>query len=174
MSHKPFGAPVLSCLFGVLGLLTFMLNAPLAAEELMGQSPEPQFLPITARAKVAGQKIDLEVAVTPSQKSLGMMGRPPLSLRRGMLFVYDPPQPVSFWMKNVNHPLDLLFINNGRVRAIAANAPPCRTERCTFYGPGARPMQYVLELGGGSAKQLGIRPGSKIGIEFFNSQSQKD
>jgi uncharacterized membrane protein (UPF0127 family) len=129
-------------------------------------APTPQYLPITATATIAGQKIALEVAATPEQRRIGLTARPQLPLKRGMLFVFDPPEPATFWMKNVNHPLDMLFIYESRVRKITPSAPPCKTEICPIYGRGADPVQYVLELRAGASKQLGIKKGSKVKIEF--------
>jgi len=129
-------------------------------------APTPQYLPITATATIAGQKIALEVAATPEQRRTGMIGRPQLPLKRGMLFVFDPPEPATFWTKDINHPLDMVFVYKDRVRKITPSAPPCETEICPIYGRGAEPVQYVLELRSGAAKQLGIKRGSKVKIEF--------
>ena len=129
-------------------------------------APTPQYLPITATATIAGQKIALEVAATPEQRRTGMIGRPHLPLKRGMLFVFDPPEPATFWTKDINHPLDMVFVYKDRVRKITPSAPPCETEICPIYGRGAEPVQYVLELRSGAAKQLGIKRGSKVKIEF--------
>jgi uncharacterized membrane protein (UPF0127 family) len=129
-------------------------------------APTPQYLPITATATIAGQKIALEVAATPEQRRIGLTARPQLATKRGMLFVFDPPEPATFWMKNVNHPLDMLFIYESRVRKITPSAPPCKTEICPTYGRGADPVQYVLELRAGASKQLGIKKGNMVKIEF--------
>jgi len=134
--------------------------------------PPPQFLPITATATIGKHKFNLEVAETPAQKSLGMQGRPQLPTKRGMLFVFDPPQPVAFWMKGTKHPLDLLFINEGRLQRVVRSAKPCLTEQCPFYGTVDRPMEYVLELRGGTAKSLDLRPGDQVRIDFKDGRSK--
>lgn len=132
---------------------------------------EPQFLPITATATIGKRKFDLEVAETPAQKTLGMRGRPKLPSNRGMLFVFDPPQPVAFWMKDTLHPLDLIFINDGRVQRVVRNAKTCAVEPCPFYGTVERPMQYVLEVRAGTAKSLRLRAGDPIRIDFYDERS---
>lgn len=133
---------------------------------------QPQFLPITATATIGKRKFNLEVAETPAQKSLGMRWRPKLPANRGMLFVFDPPQPVTFWMKDAQHPLDLIFINDGRVQRIVRNAKPCPTEPCPFYGTVNRPMEYVLEVRGGTAKSLRMRTGDPVKIDFKDGRSK--
>lgn len=124
-------------------------------------------LPISAEATIAGEIVELEVARTPAQQALGLMFRPALPDNRGMLFPFDPPRPVGFWMKNVPVSLDMIFLLEGEVTAIAANVPPCTHEPCPSYGP-ATPIDLVLELRAGRAAQLGLQVGDRISIRFFD------
>ncbi|NJP11288.1 MAG: DUF192 domain-containing protein [Leptolyngbyaceae cyanobacterium RU_5_1] len=124
-----------------------------------------QVLPIAAQVKVADQVIQLEVARTVEQQSLGLMYRTELEANRGMLFLFAPPRPVSFWMKNVVLNLDMVFLRNGHVVAIADSVPPCKTEPCPVYGPSAS-IDQVIELRGGRAKELGIQVGDRITIQY--------
>ena len=141
-------------------------------------SPEPtpeflgQMLPISAEATIAGEIFELEVARTPEQQALGLMFRPALAENRGMLFPFDPPRPVGFWMKNVPVSLDMIFLLENEVKAIAANVPPCTKEPCPTYGP-ATPIDRVLELRAGRAGQLGLRVGDRISIQFFDRNTDQ-
>lgn len=123
-----------------------------------------QSLPISAKVKVGDQVVQLEVAKTPEQQAMGLMFRAQIPPDRGMLFPFNPPRPVSFWMKNVLVDLDMVFLRNGKVVAIASNVPPCKTDPCPVYGP-QEAVDHVLELGGGRAKALGIKPGDRLLIE---------
>ncbi len=124
-------------------------------------------LPITAQAQMAGQRISLEVTRTPQEQAMGLMYRTSLADDRGMLFSFVPPRPVSFWMKNTKIPLDMVFLRNGEVKAIAANVPPCTAEPCPSYGPQI-PIDQVIELRGGRAAELGLKVGDRVSVEFLD------
>ncbi len=127
-----------------------------------------QTLPIEATAMINEQVIELEVAKTPEQQSMGLMYRESLADNRGMLFVFEPPRPVRFWMKNVSLSLDMIFLHNGEVKQIVANVPPCQEDPCPTYGPNLNTeIDMVIELRGGRAAQLGIKLGDRIPIEFI-------
>lgn len=130
-----------------------------------------QMLPISAHAEIKGQRILLEVARTPMQQQIGLMYRTSLADNRGMLFPFNPPQPVSFWMKNTKIPLDMIFLREGRVQAIAANVPPCTADPCPSYGPQNAIIDHVLELRGGRAAELGLKAGDRITIKLLNGNT---
>jgi uncharacterized membrane protein (UPF0127 family) len=122
-----------------------------------------QTLPTTATTELAGKTFQLEVAQTPDQQQMGLMYRPALSDDRGMLFPMGTPRPVMFWMRNVPVALDMVFVNQGRIVAIAANVPPCATASCPTYGPKVN-VDQVIELRAGRATELGIKSGDPIVI----------
>lgn len=124
---------------------------------------DPLYLPVTARARIGGVTIGLEVADEQAEQIRGLMFRPPLADRRGMLFPFTPAQPVSFWMFNVPVSLDMVFIHNGRVRGVVT-APPCAATPCPVYGLGPRPVDAVIELRAGHAAELGIAVGQRVRI----------
>lgn len=125
-----------------------------------------QMLPVSARANMGSSIVELEVTRTPEEQALGLMYRTTLPDNRGMLFEFKPARPVSFWMKNVKIPLDMVFLREGTIRAIATNVPPCHTDRCPSYGPNT-PIDQVIELRGGRAAELKLKVGQKVPIEFL-------
>jgi uncharacterized protein len=135
-----------------------------SAEVAASGDPRGQILPITARAELKGKTFQLEVAATPDQQALGLMYRPALPSDRGMLFPFHPARPVSFWMMNVPVALDMVFIYQGRVVAIAAQAPPCTKQPCPYYGPN-RAVDQVLELRSGRAEEIGLSVGDPVKIQ---------
>jgi uncharacterized protein len=141
-------------------------NKPLEIQPVLAAASKAQSLPISAIAKIGGQKIELEVAKTLQQQATGLMFRQTLADNRGMLFPFKPPQPVSFWMKNCLIALDMIFIHKGKVVAIAANSPPCTAYPCPSYESGAA-VDQVIELRGGRAAELNLRLGDVIVVEFL-------
>ena len=136
-------------------------SSPLASPAQMSLG---QTMPISAKAIIAGQEILLEVARTPSEQAMGLMYRKSLPANRGMLFPFNPPQPVYFWMKNTLIPLDMVFLRNGVVQNIAANVPPCTSDPCPTYGPGTT-VDQVIELQGGRTAELGLKKGDRVTIQ---------
>ncbi len=61
-----------------------------------------------------GVSVKVEMAQTSEQKTQGLMNRTKLAENEGMLFVFTPPQYLSFWMKNTRLPLDIGFFNEKR------------------------------------------------------------
>ncbi len=82
----------------------------------------------------------------------------------GMVFVFDPPQMVSFWMKNTFIPLDLIFVrSDGTISTVAANARTLSEDSI----PSAEPVRAVIEINGGRAQALGIAPGDMVHAPQF-------
>ena len=131
-----------------------------------------QNLPITAYTTINDTQINLEVARTLREQAIGLMFRPALPDDHGMLFPFSPPRPVNFWMRNVEINLDMIFIRDDQVLAIAAQVPPCRTDTCPTYGPRDVPVDAVLELRGGRAEELGIQVGDPIVVTFLDRAAE--
>ncbi|MCC7320953.1 MAG: DUF192 domain-containing protein [Rubellimicrobium sp.] len=96
------------------------------------------------------------VADDAAERAQGLMNVPELPLMAGMLFVYETPQTVAFWMRNTFIPLDMIFADGaGVVRLVHENAIPHDDTPI----PGGDGVQFVLEINGGLAARLGIGPG---------------
>jgi hypothetical protein len=103
-------------------------------------------------------RFTVDVAATGEQQEIGLMFVRHLAPDRGMIFPYDPPQPVAFWMHNTLIPLDMVFIRaDGTIARIATAKPLDDTPV-----PSLEPIVAVLEIAGGRAAQLGIVPGDKV------------
>jgi uncharacterized membrane protein (UPF0127 family) len=101
----------------------------------------------------------VEIADTPEERSIGLMHREHMASAAGMLFIYERPQRVSFWMENTLIPLDMIFMDeSGTVQHIHENAVPL--DRTPI--PGGNDIQYVLEVNGGMTETLGITVGSAM------------
>ena len=115
-------------------------------------------VPLTIHSASGDHAFTVEVAETPAQQEQGLMFRHSLAPDRGMIFPYDPPQNVAFWMKNTLIPLDMVFIRADGTIARIATAPPLDETPV----PAGEPIAGVLELAGGRAAQLGIRAGDRV------------
>jgi uncharacterized membrane protein (UPF0127 family) len=101
----------------------------------------------------------VEIADDDAERARGLMFRESLAAGAGMLFVYDRPQPVAFWMKDTLIPLDMLFIGaDGRVNGIHEGAVP--GDLTPVHGPADTLM--VLEVRGGLARRLGLVEGAEL------------
>lgn len=129
------------------------------------QENKGQLLPITATVTIGEQVIELEEAKTVEQQALGLMYRESLPDNRGMLFTFELPRAPRFWMKNVPINLDMIFLYRGVVKKIAHDVPPCTTDPCPIYGTDEL-IDRVIELRGGRTKELGIKEGEHLTINF--------
>jgi uncharacterized protein len=129
-------------------------------------------LPATAMAEAtcAPDRLDLrwtdgdeafavEVADDAEERSRGLMFREELAPASGMLFVYDAPRRVQFWMKNTLIPLDMVFADpTGTVTRVHEGAVPGDLTPID----GGDGVQFVLEINAGLAGKLGIVPGATL------------
>jgi uncharacterized membrane protein (UPF0127 family) len=103
--------------------------------------------------------LSVEIADDAAERAKGLMFREKMSASAGMLFIYDKPQQVAFWMKNTLIPLDMLFIGaDGVVRSVHDMAVPGDETPI----PGGSDIQYVLEISGGLAKRMGLEAGAEM------------
>ena len=107
----------------------------------------------------------IEIADDEAERAQGLMFRKKLSAHHGMLFIYDTPREVAFWMRNTLIPLDLIFLDErGVVRHIHHNARPL--DETPIPGSKAQDPDperlMVLEISGGDAERLGIEPGQSM------------
>lgn len=101
----------------------------------------------------------VEIADSPEERARGLMYRESMSSGAGMLFIFDRPREVGFWMKNTLIPLDMLFVEpDGRVAKVHENAIP----HDETLIPGGANIAYVLEINGGLARRLGISEGAEL------------
>ena len=108
-----------------------------------------------ARLRTATLRFSVEVVDDAAERAQGLMFRESLPKFSGMLFVYETPQPVAFWMRNTLIPLDMLFFDGaGRLARIKRDATP-HDETPIIGGDDIR---YVLEINGGLARDARHRP----------------
>lgn len=114
--------------------------------------------------------VKVEVAVTPAEIQRGLMFRTSMPQDAGMVFVFNPPRQVNFWMYHTLIPLDMLFVHEGKIVKIFEQVPPCRSEdpnECPRYPPGEGIMaSHVIEVNGGYVKRHGIKEGDPVSFDM--------
>ena len=95
-----------------------------------------------------------------NERNEGLMNVSNLPQNRGMLFIFEEQQPLSFWMANTPLPLDIFFVNEDmEIVRIHRNTPPYTEENFTS---GDEPALYAVETNAGFAVSHDIQEGMKI------------
>jgi len=129
-----------------------------------GSAPMPPataLAPEMTTARINGRKLALEIASTPSRQYRGLSNRDSLCADCGMLFNFTDSGQKSFVMRDMRFPLDIIFIDNGVIKNIAADLPPEGDRPSQIY-QSAGAADQVLELNGGYCARYNIRAGDRI------------
>jgi uncharacterized membrane protein (UPF0127 family) len=138
-----------------LGWLALLWSAAVLAQT---------FEPLTIAGASGRHAFQVEVARNDAERAQGLMYRRSLAPDRGMLFDFARVQPISMWMQNTFIPLDMIFIRaDGSIARIAENAEPLSTRTI----PSGEPVLAVLEVIGGTAARLGVKPGDRVEHPLF-------
>ena len=105
----------------------------------------------TAAVRLDGAPLRPELALTPDERSTGLMRRRQAP-KDGMLFVFPEDTTGGFWMKNTLVPLRILFFDARGRRVRAFLMTPCRVDPCTVYDP-RRAYRFALELPAGDRRR---------------------
>lgn len=109
-----------------------------------------------------GEKITtIEVAIADDQneRNMGLMDVNELPSDKGMLFIFDSQQPLSFWMANTPLSLDIFFVNNsGEIVRIHQNTQPFSENNLSS----GEPAKYVIETNSGFSISHDIQEGMRV------------
>jgi uncharacterized membrane protein (UPF0127 family) len=110
---------------------------------------------------IKGSELKAEVVQTPAEREKGLSGRPCIESDSGMLFVFDHPGQYAIWMKDMQFPIDIVWISEEhKAVGLEFNVEPS-TYPDRFVNKD-QPAQYVLELKANRAKELGIVLGTPV------------
>ena len=147
----------------LLGASLSLAAVAACAQEADVKFQKSSLVIVTASREI---KFEVELATNDAERAHGLMYRKQLGAYEGMLFDFFKEMPVSFWMKNTLIPLDMVFIaGDGTIKHVHANAVPMSTDTI----PSQYPVRAVLEINGGSAALLGIKPGDKVKHPIFGN-----
>jgi uncharacterized membrane protein (UPF0127 family) len=117
--------------------------------ELSFNSPQGEFL----------VKIDIEIADDDAERSQGLMYRDKMREDRGMFFIFPNERRQSFWMRNTQLSLDMLFVNSkNEIVTIHKNTTPFSDQSYAS----AAPAVYVIEVVAGFTDKYNVKEGDKI------------
>ena len=103
--------------------------------------------------------LDIEIARTDYETQTGLMSRKSMEEHQGMLFIFQEEQPRSFYMKNTEFSLDIIYINKKKkVVSIKKNTIPYDKNSL----PSGKPVLYVLEIKAGLSDRWGIENGDSV------------
>lgn len=117
----------------------------------------PLFAESKIHIRIQNEYLTVELARTESERAFGLMSRKELPDGTGMLFIYEKPAILSFWMKNTRIPLSIGFFDAGRrlINILDMN-PPVGTGLPVYQS--ASPALYALEVPQGWFKNHGVKP----------------
>ncbi len=112
----------------------------------------------TRTLTIGKDKLIAEVVVTPEQRATGLMHRFSLAPDHGMLFVFEAPQPLGFWMKNTYIPLSIAYVDaTGTILNIEDMKPQ---DEATHWSKGS--AVYAIEMKQGWFAARGIAAGAHV------------
>lgn len=159
------------CAVMVVALLALLL-APFStlAQEPVTVPPWRQELPegrATAAITVGETPLEVDLAITPAEQSLGLGYRNGLEPGTGMLFVGNREEIKTFWMKGMRFCLDIIWIADGQIVGAAESVCPdppgtADVDRARFSSE--VPVFHVLEMPAGWLQEHGYGPGTPVDL----------
>lgn len=135
-------------------LLVALLLVPAA----VGAQDAPQTRLQRTKLTAGIHQIDVQLAVTSEEHQIGLMYRQEMPQHEGMLFVFESPNRLCFWMKNTLIPLTAAFIgDDGAIVNLEDMKPQSLESHCA-----TKPVRYVLEMNKGWFAKKGLKAGSKL------------
>ncbi|MEO8065276.1 MAG: DUF192 domain-containing protein [Candidatus Doudnabacteria bacterium] len=119
---------------------------------------------ITPNVTIAGHVLNVDVARTPQEQAQGLGGRASMPENDGMIFIFQTPGQVAFWMKDTMIPLDFIWVRNGKVVEITPNVlpqPDAADADLIRYMPSV-PVDSTIEVNAGWSAKNGIKVGDWV------------
>jgi uncharacterized protein len=149
-----------------LALLPVVTHAWAEADTSKAQPELPKETLVIVGKDGVTHTLNVEMALTLDQQTVGEMFRPSVPPDGGMLFDWGMPRESTMWMRNTIAPLDMIFINaDGTIRSIAENAVPQSLATIASRGP----VRATLEVAAGTAARLNIRVGDTVKQRIFGN-----
>lgn len=159
LMHPTTHRPTMKSLFTRLLFVCLVAAGPAQAQD------GPQLTLPRTKLSAGIYQIDVQVAQTAKQREIGLMFRTDMPQQEGMLFVFEQPSGLCFWMKNTVLPLTAAFIaDDGTIVNLADMKPQTTNSHCAV-----RAVRYVLEMNQGWFAKRGIKAGSRLAGAPFSA-----
>lgn len=131
---------------------------------LTGNSFQPFGVGKSAKAVIKDQTFTLTVADTQKEQEIGLSEKKSLAKNNGMLFPYKTKSTPTFWMRNMDFPIDIIFISDGKIVTLYKNVKPqASNQNLQLYKP-SQPVDNVIEINAGLSDQYGFKEGDVVKI----------
>lgn len=148
-------------------LLAACAHTPASGDEPFPKLPQDEVEVVTA---TGSHRFRVWIAADDRSRTRGLMFVRDLPADRGMLFLFEQPQPAAFWMKDTYIPLDLVFIDaTGRVLNVGHDARPLSLAPIESEGP----VIAVLEVQAGTAARIGLAAGDRVRLPSLRTTSRQ-
>jgi len=141
-----------------------LINLPSSSNDEL-----PQANPKTTQYQmiVGDTPLLVEVRKTEAEQALGLSWRTSMGVNEGMVFVYDTPQKVLYWMKGMQFPLDFLWVRQGRIVEVSTNiAAPTKNSPVPRTLVPAGEVDMVIEVNAGWITSHQIAVGDTVSISY--------
>ena len=152
-------------IISILILVAFFVGIKILTNNISNTSSNIKYV------KIAGQSIKVDLALTQEEQEQGLSGRSSLRDNEGMLFIFDHPGIYPFWMKEMNFPIDIIWIvpdemgteGDLRVVYIQKNATPDSYPKT--FSPNVN-AKYVLEVVSGFSDKNNLKVGEPVSLDI--------
>lgn len=113
--------------------------------------------------RLHGHTYHIKVVKSPDELQKGLSGTANLPNDQAMLFVFSAEGTQAMWMKDMNFPIDMVWLNNGgEVVYLVKDVQPSSYPAVKFVND--KPARYVIELANGTIERTGVRIGDLVGL----------
>lgn len=155
---------VFLAIIATLLVMSVLLESPRLLKNSLGAQKGTIGL-TDGRVKIDGVLFSVKIADTDEERGRGLSGSAGLAARGGMLFVFDENDQHGIWMKDMNYPIDILWISeNYNIVSIKKNVQP---DSYPQVFKNSKPARYVLELAAGSIDEYSINGLSQVKLDLI-------
>ncbi len=116
---------------------------------------------------VGNQTFEVGIADNALTRAQGLSGKPPLGEREGLFFLFSSAGNYGFWMKGMNFPIDIVWLNGDKVIGFSENLQPQPDKNIfslpIYYPPGE--VDRVLEINAGAVKKYNLQAGDAVNLQ---------